>query len=535
MATDLIFPTQLWPDEETVTLEDAGTFVFQSTMGSAATQRVQGAEPKMVVRQTYSGLSVDHRQQLLSFAREVQGRYKSFWLSPSRFSNVGSWAPTEIFSNGTFVNAGSGWVGQAATLSPVPGGLRLRNTKQNGTSNFAVYQTAAVNTTDVYALRGFTKPANFANPTSAINGTYWAGFGTTSPQSYAYNAYGMQERAALVSSGTSAGAFPVVMDTAGTVCRAGDYIDMQYASLARCLLIDGAQNLVRSSENVSSYFVLMATTTTIDTAVAPNGTTTADSLIETNVASTGTLHAIYQQTTVDSGVGDYAASISVKLGLHPKSARIYMEATGATFNPAYADIEFATGSLFVGPANASWTHPRGYVNSEGNGWWRIGVAARKVDSASTLSTFIMMSNTVGSFNYQGTGSGFLYMHGLSVAKSSVPVKYTATTTATYAGAAPSTDLVSLKGGPPNIQGALRAGRLIEIGGELKTLASDVDFDGLGLGVARIRPTLFRSPAIDAAVHVSRPFGRFVLRNAPDVINRLGQYVDITLEMEEVYE
>ncbi|CAB4165458.1 hypothetical protein UFOVP820_50 [uncultured Caudovirales phage] len=535
MPTDLIFPTQLWPDEETITFDDSGTSVFQPVLGSSVVQRLQGAEPRLIVKQTYRALSADHRQQLLTFARETQGKFKSFWLSPSRFTNTSSWTPTEVFSNGTFANAGSGWTGQAATLSPIPGGVRIRNTKQNGASNFAMYQNAVVNTTEVYALRGFTKPANFANPTSAVNGTYWAGFIATFPMSYAFNAYGMQERAALVSSGANAGAFPVVMDTNGNIARAGDYIDIQYASLARCLLVDGAQNLLRGSETVSSYSTAIAATFSADMTAAPNGTITADGVFETNVASTGALHAFFQQATVDSGVGDYALAVSVKQGLHCARARLYCEATGVTFNPMYTEVEFATGTLTTGPGNASWTHPRAYVSSEGNGWWRICIAGRKVDSSAILSNYVMMSNTAGNVNYQGTGSGFIYVHGLSLAKSSVPVAYTATTTVAYAGAAPSTDLVKLKGGPVNVQGALRSGRLIEIGGELKTLVSDVDFDALGLGIARIRPSLFRAPAIDAAVHVSRPFGKFVLRNSAEVINRLGTYADIVLEMAEIYE
>lgn len=534
MPTDLIFPTQLWPDEETVTLEDNGTFVFQPMMGAAVTQRVQGAEPKMVVRQTYTGLSADHRQQLLSFAREVQGRYKSFWLSPSRFTNVGSWVPTEVFSNGTFANAGSGWTAQSALVGAVPGGIRLRNTKANGRTNFAVYQTATVNSTDVYALRGFTERPNFANPSSAINGTYWAGFGVTYAQSYAFNAYGMQERVALASSGTVAGAFPVVIDTGGTVTRAGDYIDVQYASLARCLLVDGGQNLLKNSTNTASNWPFNNNVTVTNSAVeSPMGTTTAFRMAETAVTSPSANHGVGQQATVSSLVGDHSFSASFKVGSFATHARVYLEET-QLFHFTAANLEFATGSVSVS-AQSNWNHARAYVTSEGNGWWRVGVSARKISSASVLTAYIFMSNTAGTYNYASNGSGFIYGADASLAASPVPVRYTATTTAAYSGETPSSDLVSLKGGPPGVQGALRAGRLIEIGGELKTLASDVDFNGLGLGVARIRPTLFRSPAIDAAVHVSRPFGRFVLRNAPDVINRLGQYVDITLEMEEVYE
>jgi len=345
----------------------------------------------------------------------------------------------------------------------------------------------------------------------------------------------MQERAALVSSGTLAGAFPVVIDTGGTNCRAGDYIDIQYASLARCLLVDGAQNLMKGSESINSYQTYVGATMSTDITASPLGTITADALFETNVASTGALHAMFQQIVVDSGVGDYVLAASVKQGLHATKTRLYAEATGVTFNPMYVEVEFATGSLTVSGATASWNHIRGYVSSEGNGWWRIAVAGRKVDSAALLSNYVMMSNTLGAVNYQGTGSGFIYIHGLSAAKSSVPVAYTATTTAAYAGATPTTDLVQLKGGPVRTAGALRAGQLIEIGGELKTIVSDVDFDGLGLGVARIRPTLFRSPAIDSPVHVSRPFGKFTLRNTAEVMNRLGQYIDVVLEMEEVFE
>lgn len=533
MPTEIIFPPQLWPDEESVTLEDAGTAVFQPTLGSAITQRVQGAEPRMVVKQTYRALRKEDRAQLLAFLREAQGGLKSFYLSPSRYTAVASqWVPTEVFSNGTFANAGSGWTGQAANLTAIPGGLRVRNTKANGASNFAVYQTSAVNSTDVYALRAFTKPANFANPTSSNNGTYWVGFGTE-PSSYAVNAYGMQERAGLVSSGTNAGAFPLVADVNGTITRAGDYIDLQYASLARCLLVDGAQNLLKNSTNTSSYWNFVNVSASNSAIAGPQGQISAFRLSETAVTSPLANHGLYQQATVSSLIGDYVWSASVKVGSFSTNARVYLEETQA-FNLVTTDVNLTTGVIGL-TVQPGWTHGRAYVSSEGNGWWRICVAARKVSSANALSAYLFMSNTAGAYNYASNGSAFIYAADASLAQSSIPVAYTATTTAANTGTLPTSDLIKLKAGPINVQGALKSGQMIEINGELKMIASDVDFNGLGLGTARIRPTLFRTPNIDDDVHVSRPFGKFILRNAPEAINNLGNYVDVSIEMVEVLE
>lgn len=534
MPTEVIFPPQLWPQDESVTLEDTGTAVFNPILGGAITQRIQGAEPRMVVKQTYRALRKEDRAQLLTFLREVQGGFKSFYLSPSRYTAVASqWVPTEVFSNGTFANAGSGWIGSQATLSQIPGGLRVRNTKASGTLNFGVYQQASqVSTTEVYALRSFTKPANFSNASSSYNGTYWAAF-TAAPGSYAYAGFGMQERAALASSGNLGGAFPIIADINGTITRAGDYVDIQYASLARCLLVDGGQNLLRNSTNAASYWVFTNASATNSVVVGPLGQTSAIRLSETAVTSPLAQHAMYQQVTVSSLVGDYVWSASVKVGSFATNARVYLEETQG-FQLATTDVNLTTGATGL-TVQAAWTHARAYVTSEGNGWWRISVAARKVSSANVVAAQLFLSNTAGAYNYASNGSGFIYVADASLAQSSIPVGYTATTTAANTGTLPTSDLINLKAGPINIQGALKSGQLIEINGEMKMIASDVDFNGLGLGTARIRPTLFRAPAIDDDVHVSRPFGKFILRNAPEAINNLGNYVDVSLEMVEVLE
>jgi hypothetical protein len=343
----------------------------------------------------------------------------------------------------------------------------------------------------------------------------------------------MQERVALVSSGTNAGAFPLVADVNGTITRAGDYIDMQYASLARCLLVDGDENLLRNSTNAASYWTFTNASATNSVVAGPLGQTSAIRLSETAVTSPLAQHGMYQQVTVSSLVGDYVWSASVKVGSFATNARVYLEETQA-FALATTDVNLTTGAtgLTVQPG---WTHGRAYVTSEGNGWWRVSVAARKVSSANALSAYVFLSNTAGSYNWASNGSGFIYAADASLAASSVPVGYTATTTAANTGTLPTADLISLKAGPINSRGALKSGQLIEINGELKMIASDVDFDGLGLGTARIRPTLFRTPAINDDVHVGRPFGKFILRNAPEAINNLGNYVDVSLEMVEVLE
>ncbi|CAB4169929.1 hypothetical protein UFOVP1082_41 [uncultured Caudovirales phage] len=531
MTTDLMFPTQLWPDEETIVLEDNGTNIFQPTFGGAVTQRTQGAEPKMVVKQTYRSLNADQRIQLQSFVSQTQGRFKSFWLSPSRYANVGSWAPTEVFTNNLFVNSTTGWIGNPATLSSIPGGLRLRNTKNAGKSDFSLYQNIAISTIDIYALRAFVKIPNFASTSSSQNGNFANCFYPVNK--YVTGAYGMFDNIALASSGTSYVVYPWVTDAQGIATKANDYIDIQYASLARALMIDGKQNMLIYSEAINSGWASLSVTNSINTAIDPTGSTLGDSMLETNTVGANA-HGYYQNVAVDSGILDVTMSASFKQGLHATKARVYLE-NPVGFDSAYTDVEFSTGSTTLGSVGTSWTHIRTCVCSEGNGWWRAGISARKVSSSASVNAFMMLSNTAGAFNYAGTGSGYIYVYGPSFSKSPVPIGYTSTSTAAYVGASPTSDLISVKGGPLGVLGAIKEGQIVEIGGELKTIVSDVDFDACGRGTLKIRPSLFRSPAIDSAVHVTRPFGRFVLRNAPEVINKLGRYIDVTLEMEEVYE
>ena len=139
-------------------------------------------------------------------------------------------------------------------------------------------------------------------------------------------------------------------------------------------------NLVTYSEDFATSWINVASTDTTNTEVAPDGTTTADTIIETTADST---HRISQ--TVSLLATDYVFSVFLKKGTGATAPDwIQLGMTGG--NSAYVNFDLTNG--VVGNSGFGGT---GSIVSVGSGWYRC-IVTFTVISASNVTPSIVFTN-----------------------------------------------------------------------------------------------------------------------------------------------
>lgn len=151
--------------------------------------------------------------------------------------------------------------------------------------------------------------------------------------------------------------------------------------------------------------------------MAPDGTPTADKLIEDTTAS-NTHRTFINNMTLTNGTV-YVFSVYAKAAQRTAFA---LEAwNGSTANYCYADL--STGTVISG------SHASAVVTSVGNGWYRCSVTLSGAGLGGSGSAFYLMNAAVaGSFSYTGDGSSGIYFWGAQIEASTagVPGPYRST-------------------------------------------------------------------------------------------------------------
>jgi hypothetical protein len=148
-----------------------------------------------------------------------------------------------------------------------------------------------------------------------------------------------------------------------------------------------------------------------NTTTAPNGTLTADSLIED---STNNLHIVSQGVSLAGGI--YTASVYVK----PNGRNwVFINIASASAYGAYFDI--ANG--VVGTIQANITSAT--MISVGNGWYRCVITANTSATSPRIAIYTATAN--GTTSYQGDGTSGLFIWGAQLVEGSQPLTYFPTT------------------------------------------------------------------------------------------------------------
>ena len=166
------------------------------------------------------------------------------------------------------------------------------------------------------------------------------------------------------------------------------------------LLVEAARtNLLVRSEELNTTWSQLRSSVSVDQIVAPDGTVTADKIVEDNTNNT---HLVEQVPSYTSGtVYTYSAFIKAA-----ERDSVMLQFGGAAFpaNP-YARFDLSDGSLILLGSGADSYDIQPFPG----GWYRLSVTAT-ADATSTAGSGIFVMNGT-STSYLGDGSSGLYAWG----------------------------------------------------------------------------------------------------------------------------
>jgi hypothetical protein len=520
--TEVLWPLDLCPSSQTWNIiGNAATFTSPLS-GATRTYGRPGA--RLGCTMTFPMMRGQDRARLLAFINTLLDRSNRAWVPDFSTTRRGSFSTSELLTNNDFSNGTTGWLTEFSTLSVADRVLRVTNTKAGGASNFAAYQSSiGVTQYAPYVLRSMI---GALSRSGMSNGTY---FGTPY---YATDRSGMVTQASVQLSATTGAVYPGVFDSTGLISVAGDYANLHWASLSRCALVDGGSNLLLQSRAFDTTWSATRASVTANSVIAPDGTTTADTIGEDGSAAT--THFVSQDIAVSSSAADYAFACSFKAGTRTWAAIRVTEGAGSHVLSAF--INLSTGAVgTVGASGSNWTNARASSVGEGSSWYRLNLIGRKASAATTLTVSIFIAEGDNDITFSGGSAASIYAWGASAAQSSAAVRGVATTTTAVSASAQTGSGIYVKGLPASTQGLLEAGDPVQIGGQLNFLTARLDSDAAGRGYLQCgRPWL--AATNDAPVIVHQPMCKMILAtDTLDLETGPGQFSPFQIELVEAIE
>jgi hypothetical protein len=196
------------------------------------------------------------------------------------------------------------------------------------------------------------------------------------------------------------------------------------------LLVEEARtNLVLRSEEFGTTWTTSNLTVTSNSETAPNGTLTADTLVEDTATSA---HAVNQPISVVSGTA-YTLSCYAKPAGRNFAQLLMLGGFAANITAIFDITTGAVGTTAGSPTVTS--------TNVGNGWYRLSITATATSTTSTAIQLRPSSSSSSAF-YQGNGTSGIHVWGAQLEAGAFPTSYIPTTSATVTRAA---DVASITG------------------------------------------------------------------------------------------
>lgn len=202
------------------------------------------------------------------------------------------------------------------------------------------------------------------------------------------------------------------------------------------LLVEGAAtNLALQSQTFdNASWTKSRTTITANAATAPDGTSTADKLVEDSTAAAS--HRTFQGFTKAASAITYTYSVFLKAG-ERTFAQVKIASAGET-NSATVYVNLTTGALDT-PAGAGFTGISAAVVALADGWYRVSLTATS-DTDTSLTAFVFLASALGTISYSGDNASGIYVWGAQLETGAFASSYIPTTTGSATRAA---DVISL--------------------------------------------------------------------------------------------
>ncbi len=188
------------------------------------------------------------------------------------------------------------------------------------------------------------------------------------------------------------------------------------------LLIEEARtNLQTYSEQFNhGSWTKFNTTVTADSTTAPDGTLTADSLIENTANSFHTIDGIYVPATA---TGNFTSSVYLKAkGRNFIRLFVTQETPGVNYSALF---NLTTGTLVSSDVGVTAT-----ISDAGNGWYR-GTVSTTILASSRARLTIGLQNASGAIApYAGDGTSGCYVWGAQIEVGAFPTSYIPTVAST---------------------------------------------------------------------------------------------------------
>jgi len=154
------------------------------------------------------------------------------------------------------------------------------------------------------------------------------------------------------------------------------------------------RNLISSTESMSLTWVSTRASVAENATIAPDGTSTADKIVEDNSAS-----------------NTHRIAIGVTSSATTHTASVYLKAAGRDYAFVFLDANNGTGAFFdlangvTGAVSGAVTSA---IQSVGNGWYRCSVTG---GVTATPGMWILTADTISSNSYTGDGTSGIFIWG----------------------------------------------------------------------------------------------------------------------------
>jgi hypothetical protein len=290
---------------------------------------------------------------------------------------------------------------------------------------------------------------------------------------------------------------------------------------------NGPNALTRSDEIDNAAWTKGGSTVTANAATAPDGTSTADAIVEGGASGQ---HFVTQGSARASSTEDCVAYGYFKRGTGTRNVRLVIVAGGSDY--AFCIFDLGAGTAGSTSLTGSATNARAFIRAAGNGWYFCEVVAR-LPSTTALNIEVDLADA-GSVNYAGDSTSSIYAWRVGAALSGVPTRGAQTVaTALPSGTTQTGGGLYLKGLPVSTSGLLLRGDAVQIGRQFFEVLAPLDSDAAGLGYLEMSPNIRVPFADNEPVIINRPMGRYLLASdSAGYSTRAGRTSTMTLEFEE---
>jgi hypothetical protein len=182
-------------------------------------------------------------------------------------------------------------------------------------------------------------------------------------------------------------------------------------------VVKAEENLLLQSQTFQTTWSQAGAVVTADTQVAPDGTTTADTLTLSVALST---HLVSQVSSSTAGT-QRTVSVFVKQGTHT-----FVQIAFNTDNQAFGNFDVTTGAGAVGSVGSAVSAS---IVDAGNGWFRCVMTTSSATAGTTVVIYGVSSSTaVRAESWLTLGTETLFLWGAQLEQRSSVTAYTATTT-----------------------------------------------------------------------------------------------------------